>query len=205
MWRNFNANWLTHCGVGDADNFERHGCGEEHGLTILWHRRKNFCNLWREAHVEHAVRFVEDENFHVIQLDGLLLQVVDQTAGSGDDDVWVLLEVLLLEVHGRATNQDDGAHTNTAANLTEVFFNLQGEFARWENNEATALKLGEALDHWNTERERFAGTGLGDTNNVRTFQCCRDRLVLNWGWRGVLVLRENVEKRWRNAKVRKAV
>ena len=41
-----------------------------------------------EAHVEHAIGFVEHEDFEVRQIDGaLLLHVVEQAARRGDDDI----------------------------------------------------------------------------------------------------------------------
>ena len=40
-----------------------------------------------EAHVEHAVGFVEDEDFDAIELDGALLHEIEQPSRRRDQDV----------------------------------------------------------------------------------------------------------------------
>ena len=40
-----------------------------------------------EAHVEHPVGFVEDEDFEIAEPDGALGHQVEQPAGGGDQDV----------------------------------------------------------------------------------------------------------------------
>jgi hypothetical protein len=51
-----------------------------------------------EAHVEHAVGFVQHQDLDVAQVDGLLLHVVEQPARRRDDDVHAAAQVLDLRV-----------------------------------------------------------------------------------------------------------
>jgi hypothetical protein len=52
-----------------------------------------------EAHVEHAVGFVEDEEFDEVETHGLLFDVVEQPAGRGDDDLAAFLQFGDLRAH----------------------------------------------------------------------------------------------------------
>ena len=44
-------------------------------------------HVGEEAHVQHAVHFVEDEDFDVVEIDGALLHEIEQAARGGDDDI----------------------------------------------------------------------------------------------------------------------
>ena len=44
-------------------------------------------NVGDEAHVEHAVRFVEHQDLDARQIDGALLRVIEQAAGRRDQNV----------------------------------------------------------------------------------------------------------------------
>ena len=50
-------------------------------------QREDAADVVDEAHVEHAVGLVEHEDLDLAQVDGLLLHVVEQAPGRGDEDV----------------------------------------------------------------------------------------------------------------------
>jgi hypothetical protein len=60
---------------------------EEQVLTSRRQKVEDLADVPDEAHVEHAVRLVEDEHLDPRQVDGALGRVVEQTAGRGDHDV----------------------------------------------------------------------------------------------------------------------
>ncbi len=45
-----------------------------------------------EAHIEHAVRFIHHQGLQRVKGDGPLLQMIEQTARGGDDDMRGVLE-----------------------------------------------------------------------------------------------------------------
>ena len=53
----------------------------------LRHRRGDAADVLDEAHVEHAVGFVEHEELDVAELDVALAHQVEQAARRGDQDV----------------------------------------------------------------------------------------------------------------------
>ncbi len=72
--------------------------GVAHGLTGLRHGADDAADGGKEAHVEHAVDFVEDEHFDGVEVDLAAAEVVFETAGSGDDEAWAAVELIELVV-----------------------------------------------------------------------------------------------------------
>ena len=68
--------------VGEIGDFPRHGGREEQRLAPGRQLRHDFADVVDEAHVEHAVGFVEYEDFDPIEMKGVLLDEVEQPSGG---------------------------------------------------------------------------------------------------------------------------
>src|SRR5687768_6645032 len=79
-------------------------------------------------------------------------------------------------------------------NLGKRFLDLKGEFTGWQNDETTSLGNGETLDHRETKGEGFTCAGLGNTNNILSFDRDRDGFKLNGGRFCVVVAFERLEQ-----------
>ena len=73
--------------VGERLDLVRERRREQQVLALRRQHRQHALDVVDEAHVEHAVGFVEHEDFELRQVDGLLLHVVEQAAGRRDEDV----------------------------------------------------------------------------------------------------------------------
>jgi hypothetical protein len=62
-------------------DFGRHGGAEEQRLPVARHLLHDAVELRREAHVEHAVGFVEHQRLEVREVHVALLEMVEQTPG----------------------------------------------------------------------------------------------------------------------------
>ncbi len=71
--------------------------------------------LLLEAHVEHAVGFVEHQQLDAVEVDAAAVHVVLEAAGRGDDDVDRLAQLLQLPAEGHAADQARGAQALAAA------------------------------------------------------------------------------------------
>jgi hypothetical protein len=60
---------------------------EEEVLPTSREQGEDPADVADEAHVEHAVRFVEDEDLDAPEVDRPLLDVVEEAAGGRDDDL----------------------------------------------------------------------------------------------------------------------
>ncbi|MGY3410177.1 hypothetical protein ACVWZV_006290 [Bradyrhizobium sp. GM5.1] len=74
-------------GFGDAPDLRRHGRGEEQGLPRERDELADALDVGNEAHVQHAVGFVDDEQLDAGEQQAAALRVVEQAAGSGDQHV----------------------------------------------------------------------------------------------------------------------
>ena len=143
----------------------------------------------KEAHVEHAIDFVEDEHFDGVDVDLAAAEEVFETAGRGDDEAWAAVELIELVVLGEAAADEHGIALRAGNELPVGLEDLHGELARGQQDEradgaAFALGAGHrgrvhALDHRDEEAEGLAGAGGGGGENVVAFERGRDGLGLN--------------------------
>lgn len=73
--------------VGELLDFVGYRCRKEQRLTFLRQHGHDATDVGDEAHVQHAVGFVEDEHFHAFQRQRTLFDQIEQTSGRGDEDV----------------------------------------------------------------------------------------------------------------------
>jgi len=108
---------------------------------------------------------------------------VEQAARGRDDDVDTLFERLDLGAVAHAAVEERGAGAEVLTVLLEVFVDLDGEFARRDEDEAARLAGGGAKERERREREGggLAGTGLGGADEILTGHDDRDGLSLDGG------------------------
>ena len=130
-----------------------------------------------EAHVEHAVGFVQHQNLHLGQVKETLLRQVEQTAWGGNQNVHAFFELADLRVH--ADTAEHHARVDAwqvfAVNLYR-FFHLGSEFAgggQHQGADGFAAKavvacgaLRQLVQHGQGERGCFACAGLGTGEKV---------------------------------------
>ena len=83
------------------------GRGEQHGLARLRRQQRDALDVVDEAHVEHPVRLVQHQHFERGQVDAAALEVVDEAARRGDDDVGAARELPVLDRVRRAAVDAD--------------------------------------------------------------------------------------------------
>ena len=88
-----------------------------------------------EAHVHHAVRFVEHERVELVEGDRLAAHVIHQPAGRGDDDVDAGFQRALLRTHVDAAVDGDAGDVGVIDEALDVVFDLDGELARRREDE----------------------------------------------------------------------
>jgi hypothetical protein len=84
----FDETGLVQQAVGEGLDLVREGGREQQVLALLGEHREDFLDVADEAHVEHAVGFVQHQDFHAGEIDGLSgCNVIEQTARRGDEDI----------------------------------------------------------------------------------------------------------------------
>ena len=168
-------------------------------MLVFRHQGQDFLHVVDEAHVEHAVGFVQNQHLHLTEVQHALLLQVQQTARCGDQNVHPFFELADLRVHAHAAKDDGGGEFQVFAVGADGFFNLCGQFARrcqhqYADADAAkaafgALAHAQALQHGQGEGGGFAGAGLRATQQVTPSKHAGDGLRLYRSW-GVVALFE---------------
>ena len=186
--------------LGQAADFTGEGGAGHQGLAVARQALGDVLDVLDEAHVEHAVGFVEHQHLDVVEHGLAALQVVDQAAGRGDQDVQRAAQGLDLGRIGHATHDaGDGEPLHMAAVVGGSLGDLHRQLAGGhQHQDARALDLallglvgrvlarGDDL-HQRRQHERggLAAAGAGAHAQVLAGQCRRNGLGLDVG--GLLV------------------
>ena len=140
------AHRIVQEGVGDALDFRRHGRREEQCLPRERHQLADALDVGDEAHVEHAVGFVDDEQFAAGEQQLAALGMVEQAAGRRDQHIDAAQQLGVLVVERDAADDQRDVEFVVLAVLLETLGDLRGEFARrLENERARHARAGAAL------------------------------------------------------------
>ena len=183
--------------------FARQACGEaadgavdrrrkQHRLARRRRQRADAIDILLEAHVEHPVRFVEDQDLQSGQVDTTALDVIDQPARRGDEDVDAALELAVLRRIRRAAEQAHRAQAQVLSIARRLCRNLLRELARrGEHQHAAARRHRGAWQRGadacaasrckrrQDERRRLAGAGLRRRDDVPSGEQQRNGLRLD--------------------------
>ncbi len=103
--RDLDAHRVLEEGVDQARDLRRHGGREEQRLPARRQQLADALDVGDEAHVEHAVGFVDDQDLDAGQQDLAAPEVVEQAARRGDQHVDAAVELLELVVERDAADQ----------------------------------------------------------------------------------------------------
>ena len=162
-------------GAGDLDalRFAHHAGGqlghgavqrgrEQQRLAAFRQAADDGLDVLDEAHVQHAVGFVQHQRVHGVQFDAAGVQVIDQAAGGGDQHVHAARQRLQLRAVRHAAHDRGGAQVGQLAAVGGGGVgDLQGQFAgrgQHQHLHADALvggHLGDAV-----QRRQHEGGGL---------------------------------------------
>ena len=94
-------------GAGQGADLIGESRGKQQVLPLLRDQRDDAFDIVYEAHVKHAIGFVEYQHFDARKVDISLLCVIEQTAGCRDEDVDAVSERRNLRVHPDPAKNDE--------------------------------------------------------------------------------------------------
>ncbi len=150
---------------------------------------RRFCNALHivdEAHVQHTVRFVEDEPTRLRKVYQTVTHQIGQTTRRGDQNVDARCDALDLGQLGNAAQHKRCRDMRVFGNIADRLFNLHGEFTRWCQDQracsfwtALVAKADDLLQDRQAESCGLAGARLRDTKNIAAFKLVWNRLQLD--------------------------
>src|SRR5579864_5996952 len=148
---------VGHCELPDLAVERR---GEEHRLPVLRDSADDALDLRAEAHVEHAVGLVEDEDLDAVERDQAPLDEVVKPTRCRDDDVRAL-EALRLRADRRAAVGDADADAVGTCEALDRVCHLERELpGRHEHESFRGLAVSsDPLDERDSESECLTRSG----------------------------------------------
>ena len=190
LGRNRDLHRIAHELAGELQNLRRKRSREKERLTCLGQLGDDTLDVGQEPHVEHAVRLVEHEALHLIEIDYALCHQVDKAARACDYGFRTLLDILDLP---KLTDPAKDARKRQLGVLrvgADILGCLRGEFARrrkdkrarMANMTRTAM-LDKVVQDRQHECRRLSGAGLRTADKIAPLEKMGHSLLLD-GRRG---------------------
>ncbi len=167
---------------GDGIDTRRQRGREQHGLAGRRCGRQQFVDVFGEAHVEHLVGFVEHDGLDRVERQRAATQVVERTAGGGDDDMGATLEQAQLPTDRLAAVHGDDPRAEGASVGGHRLGHLDGQFAGGHQHECHRGACGAAVESFEDgqgECGGLAGAGGSLAEHVAPGEHGRDGFALD--------------------------
>ena len=165
-------------------------------------QRDDLFHVMDEAHVEHAVGFVQDHGLDAVELDVALSDEVEEAPRRRHQDVDAAGHRGDLGMLADPAEDDGGTHAEMASIGPEALADLEGELAgRGQHQNPRFLAPGGGASRCEKLQDRqrkggsLAGAGLGDAEEVLALEELRDGLRLDRRRLGVSLLFERAPNR----------
>lgn len=192
--------------IGGVQNVEIQSGAKDHELTLFGNALENELHIVFKAHVEHAIGLVENDAAHLLQVDQVLFEKIDQTSGSSDDEFNSVAQTFLLLVVRDTSVNRNRSQAGITNKLYRVLIDLFGQFSRWNQNQNELIRppVGEhalfsfgaillrkllgvlsgahdALHERQKKRGGFSGSGLRQPRRIAALDDVRHGCLLNRG------------------------
>ncbi len=140
---------VAHEALAQIGNAGRVGGREQQRLPLLRASLHNRDHVFVEAHIKHAVGFVQYQCLQGAEIKTAALQMVHDAARRADHNVGAMFQAGELRAHGAATAQDQHLDIVFAAGEAADFLrHLIGQFAGWAQHhglygKAARIEAGE--------------------------------------------------------------
>ena len=170
----------------DGLDFAPHGGGEHPGEVLFGKSAEDLVDVLLEAHVEHLVGLVEDEDRDGVEVDYAARHHVEQSARGRDDDVRAAPKLVDLRVDaGAAVDGDDVDALEVCRELAHVEDDLHAEFAGGAEDDALRATVfrRDAREKRQAVGAGLARAGLREADEVGVL-AEKDRygLLLDFSW-----------------------
>ena len=174
---------------GDGLEGGREGGGEEEVLAALGKEGEDAVEFIGKAEIEHAVSFVEDEGRDAVEVEGVVIDEVEQASWGGDHEVGTSAEGHHLGVDGHSAHGADRFDFlgEVEGELLDDVADLGGEFSGGDEDEGVELAWlfvgrGEpALEEREDKGGGLAGAGLSGGQDIAAIEDDGDRGRLHRG------------------------
>ena len=144
-------------------------------MTLLWKLLDDFNDVVKETDVKHAVRLVQNEVFHRIELHIASGDVRKQSTRSSNNDVRTAFKSICLTFPAYAVATaiySIARGIGEIRNSLDLLLNLDGQLTRWTKDkylDTVAFFFSNLVQGWQDKGCGFSCTRLSTTNQIFAF------------------------------------
>ena len=123
------------------------------------------------------------------QVDGALIEVVKQAAGTGNDNLGAAFQLIHLRIETNSSINSNALESGPASQGADGLVGLLGQFAGGGNNQGPdvpAPALHQAMEDGQHKGRGLPGAGMGQAHDVVPLHDQRDCLCLYRRWRYIV-------------------
>src|SRR5689334_4815520 len=181
------ADGLVEMMLGDLGDARRDRRREERGLTLFGKRVENLLEVVGEAHVEHLVRFVEDDDLNLRQRQRAATDVIERATRRRDDDIDAPAKRSKLLLDGLPAVYRKHTCSESLSIAMDCLRDLHGELARRHENDRAHVRRSRRRRADALQKRQRKGGGLS-----RSGGCLSEDVMPRQQWRNCLLL----NRRW---------
>ena len=185
--------------VGQLTDGFGHRCAEHQVLSLARDEAENTLHVLAEAHVKHAVGFVEHEMLDLAKINMALFVQIEQATGGRHQHVHPATKGLHLRRLADTAEDDGGIEREVATVDAQAVADLGRQFPSRREHERTdgpavgGFLSGKMVKDGKGERRCFSRTGLGDTEHVSAVHQGRNGFRLHRCWCAVAFAVEGLQ------------
>jgi len=204
--RNLHARRLAQQALRQRADLVVEGRREQQVLPPRRQQGNQAADVADEAHVEHAIGFVEYQHVDAGQVDRALLGMIEQPSRGCDDEIDAAAQPIDLRVDAHAAEDHGAAHAQMPAVGFDRFGHLGGQFARRHQHQRPRRPrrvARETVQNGQYEGGGLAGAGLGGGEHVAPLEDQRDGLRLDRCGFGIAGVAQGAQQLRREAEILK--
>ena len=154
--------------IRDVTHLVGERCREERGLTAHRRATNDGVDVVDEAHVEHPIGFIEHEEAHLPQGQPGRVDEVEDAARCSDDEITAFAQRRFLSGARGSAIRQHGAQPEVLSKALRLTGDLDRQLTRRADHQSLRIRpaLAKLLEHRQQERERLAGPGRGDPDQI---------------------------------------
>ena len=166
--------------VGELFDGFGHRGRKEQRLSVLGNVFEDLPHIVEEAHVEHLVRLVQNDDFGIEDIDLSLLIEVLETSGCRHHDLDPPMDQGDLASVAHSSVDRQGSDPGETPQMVELVADLARQLAgRGDNQGPLDLSPGDAIQDRQSEGRRLSGPRMGLPHQISPLQDNGNRLLLN--------------------------
>src|SRR3989344_3910262 len=183
-----------------ADQFfdvARERCGKRERLALARNEREDFAHVVNETHVEHAIRFVQNDRAEFRKVEHTAFDEIFDASWCPDDKIRIVAQAPDLRIDVGAADDAGGKKAGAVRKAPILLIYLKCKLARRDHDKNALFAIfHDFVEKRDKERACFPRAGVCDADDITSEQYVWNGFVLNRGRGRIPFLSDVVFDAW---------